>query len=147
MTLPIKQLRVNAEMVTEDRHASRDMTQWRRDLLLELHKSLVPPAGIVPCYLTAAQVAANFTDGLGNPGTAYQWWAVCDGNNGTPDLQDRFIRHDSTGAGASGGSTTSGEASTFQTNNTVGGAGYYAYRHTHEVTPPYCELVFLMRTA
>ncbi len=77
------------------------------DGLEDTIEALLPPGAIIPCNLLAATIATDFTGGLGDVGTAYDGWAICDGNNGTPDLSDKFIRHKSTGAGASGGNDSS----------------------------------------
>ena len=50
---------------------------------------MVPPGGIVMFY---GDVATAFdTQGLGRKGSRYEGWQLCNGNNGSPDLQDRFI--------------------------------------------------------
>jgi len=50
---------------------------------------MVPPGGIV---MFSGDVNSAFdAAGTGRPGTAYQGWQLCNGKNGSPDLQDRFI--------------------------------------------------------
>ena len=34
---------------------------------------------------------SEFTNGKGRPGTKHEGWALCDGQNGTVDLEDRFV--------------------------------------------------------
>ena len=48
-------------------------------------------------------------------------WAICDGNNGTPDLRDRFV----VGAG-----------STYGVNATGGSANAVLIAHSHSITDP-----------
>ena len=71
--------------------------------------AVVPPKGIIMASLAAADVT-NFFDGtgLGVTGGSYHKWAICNGNNGTPNLTDVFVRFSATAAGATGGSDDSG---------------------------------------
>lgn len=85
---------------------SREFLQWLRGIVFVLNVGPVPPKGIVWANISAADIAAYFTGGLGNTGEAYEGWAICDGNNGTPNLSDRFVRAKVTGAGATGGADT-----------------------------------------
>jgi microcystin-dependent protein len=52
-------------------------------------------------------------------------WALCDGQNGTPNLRDRFV----VGAG-------SGTGATYNVGNTGGSADAVVVSHTHTVTDP-----------
>ena len=52
-------------------------------------------------------------------------WALCDGQNGTPDLRDRFIKGATGEAGATGGASTHTHA-----------AHTGVINHTHPVTDP-----------
>lgn len=68
----------------------------------------VPPKGIVMASLSSAEVSTHFdATGLGNNGGKYEGWAICNGNNGAPNLTDRFVRVSATAAGATGGSDSS----------------------------------------
>lgn len=50
---------------------------------------MVPPAAIV---MQSGDINGKYdASGKGLPGTPYNGWAVCNGQNGTPDLRDRFI--------------------------------------------------------
>lgn len=50
---------------------------------------IVPPGGII---MFAGEVTKAFDEnGTGIRGTPYQGWQLCNGKNGSPDLQDRFI--------------------------------------------------------
>jgi hypothetical protein len=64
--------------------------------------------------LTAAQI---FPSGLismwsGTNASIPSGWALCDGNNGTPDLHDRFIMGDTSDARGAGGSSHTATSST-----------------------------------
>lgn len=166
----------HAEPLVSGPMMAKRWRQWIQDLLLEGHKAFVPPKGIVPCNLSAADVAAEFdATGLGRRGGPYQWWAICNGSNDTPDLSGLFVRHSNSGAGATGGSGTSG-AATGNTGLTApvtgvpsaseevqsGTGTFVAHRththtvglhlhslgsHTHTIDPPRYDLVYLMRLA
>lgn len=50
---------------------------------------MVPPGGIV---MFAGDLSQAFdADGTGRKGTPYEGWQLCNGKNGAPDLQDRFV--------------------------------------------------------
>lgn len=75
------------------------------------------PAKVVLSFnLSAADIAADFTGGLGDSGSDYEGWAICDGNNGTPNLTDKFIRSKVTGSGGSGGSDSGAHTHGLSTN-------------------------------
>jgi len=63
-------------------------------------------------------------------------WVLCNGQNGTPDLRDRFIKGASGNPGATGGSTTHTHA-----------AHTGVINHTHPVTDPGHTHPFFPRTA
>ena len=144
------------------------------------------PDGRFPATLPAVS-GANLTNIPGVPsGVIAMWsgasnaipsgWVICDGNNSTPNLTDKFIKASGT-AGTTGGSTTSG-ATTLSTSQMpshshdyrrfIGGsssdrviAGQVGPStqeagdifstggggsHTHSVEPPYYTLIFIMKT-
>jgi hypothetical protein len=101
-------------------------------------------------------------------------WVICDGNNSTPNLTDKFIKSTGT-ANATGGSTTSGahtlttaempshthpyEGGNNAQSNAHMGKGYYGHNylttqatggggsHTHPQNEPvYFSLIFIMKT-
>jgi hypothetical protein len=126
----------------------RRWQHWMQRMLLELHKSLVPPKGIVPCNLDATDISSYFdATGKGIQGTPYEWWAICNGFNDTPDLatDSPFLRHNNAAAGGTAGSTTSGVPSATVAVQAGVGTTVATDAHTHETTPPYYEFVFLMR--
>ena len=135
--------------------------------------------------LTTTGSGANLTGIEGVPsGVIAMWhgasgaipsgWVICDGNNSTPNLTDKFIKSTGT-ANATGGGTTSG-ATTLATSqipshthpyegglhaqgNAAMGKGYYGFNyltsqatggggsHTHtQAEPVYFSLIFIMKT-
>ena len=135
--------------------------------------------------LTADGSGASLTGIVGVPsGIIAMWhgasnaipsgWVICDGNNSTPNLTDKFIKSTGT-ANATGGGTTSG-ATTLATSqipshqhtyeggknnfqaNTSWGKDYYGSSHnsgatggggshTHtQAEPVYFSLIFIMKT-
>lgn len=133
--------------------------------ILHWNESLLTGAnGLVPKGLIAA-----WEDTTPPPG-----WALCNGQNGTPDLRDRFIvgAGGSYAVGARGGSETTKHSHSYSIPNTakhqsgddpyagrpvVGREGQIAYyNHTHtasgttsevelENRPPYYALAFIMK--
>jgi hypothetical protein len=100
-------------------------------------------------------------------------WVICDGNNGTPNLLDKFVKGVPTAAtnpGTTGGAvnkTTAGHGHTAPScsnpDTTIGAAygGILAASSTHihtidaiasntdsiaDIRPPYYELAFIMKT-
>lgn len=68
----------------------------------------VPKKCIIFAYLTASEVTTWFdTTGLGKARHPYFEYALCNGNNDTPNMADRFVRVNNTAAGATGGSDSS----------------------------------------
>lgn len=103
--------------------------------LLHLAASIVPQGVIVMWSGTLASIPAG--------------WALCDGNNGTPDLRDRFILGVAAGEapGATGGSHTKkltegelpGHTHTFTSGSAgshthTGKTGIQSSGHTHNLT-------------
>jgi microcystin-dependent protein len=68
-------------------------------------EGVVPP-GTITMFSGATYSSANFANtGLGNVGTPYFGWALCNGQNGTPDLRGRFVvgQRNSFGTGSPSG--------------------------------------------
>lgn len=93
----------------------------------------VPVGAIVFAALSAANIAALFTSGLGNVGEAWEDWAICDGANGTPSLAAKFVRASVVESGGTGGSDSS--AHTHAVDHDHGSFSSDAEAaHTHSVT-------------
>ncbi len=75
----------------------------------------IPVGGIIFANMALADIASFFdtsgtaTDGLGLAGTSWYNYAICNGNNGTPNLEAKFLRmrNGATGAGGTGGNDSS----------------------------------------
>jgi hypothetical protein len=87
----------------------------------------MPPKSIIMTNVSAADIAdtAKF-DGTGLGVGSYLGWAICNGSNGTPNLQNRFPRMKTSGATGTGGSDTNshthtGGAHTHGTEGAVNG--------------------------
>jgi hypothetical protein len=90
---------------------AREWLKWIAGFVRSHEDNKLRFGAIVPHYLLAATISDddNFeqsgaTAGLGV--NTYVGWAICNGNNGTPNLADRFIRSNVTGAGGTGGADT-----------------------------------------
>lgn len=90
MVMPIKKPGPSAEIIQNSGGRLGNSWQyWLDQLLLELWQSLTPPGAILVIDPTVVDVATEFPaarGGLGRLGGPYEWWALCDGNNSTPDL-------------------------------------------------------------
>lgn len=101
--------------------------KWFRELHAALNAEQ-SPGRICPFYLSAADLAdatqfiqGGATAGLG-VGTRLGW-ALCNGNNGTPTLNDTFLRWSTSAAGTTGGSDTQ--------THTVSGSSGAGTTHSH----------------
>ena len=85
-------------------------------------------------------------------------WVLCDGNNGTPNLLDKFVKcvpDSSTNPGATGGSiskTTSGhrhgKGDLTGGLETIVDGGHWTSTNTDtiaDIRPPYYEVAFIMK--
>ena len=83
-------------------------SDWIRRQLQDFQRQvIIPPKTIIPANLTAANIAAYFdATGLGKTGTDWLGWALCNGNNGTPKLDNVFPMWSTTAAGTAGGENT-----------------------------------------
>ena len=81
--------------------------------LIRMVQTLAPVGSCVSAKLTAAQIAAYFdSTGLGRAGDVWEGWAICNGANGTPNLDGKFTRFDTGGAGSTGGSDSNAHTHT-----------------------------------
>lgn len=95
--------------------------------------TIMPSGAIVGFYLTAADVAdtTKFDDtglGVGN----YDGWAICNGENGTPDLDGRYMRLVTSGGGDLVGSDSSAHTHAVDHDHGSFTSGAEA-AHTHAV--------------
>jgi hypothetical protein len=137
----------NAQMAAEPsgivhRHLKSFLDSVARAVTLAL-----PPSEVRFFKLSAAEVTANFdATGKGNMGGPYDGWAICNGQNGTDDMSDLFPRCSTTGAGGTGGSSTTSVPSASSDEYVTGVGDFPAGPlHTHTFTPPYRYVVPLMR--
>ncbi|MEJ2756366.1 MAG: hypothetical protein P8104_11205 [Gammaproteobacteria bacterium] len=74
---------------------------------------MAPPGAII---MQSGGISGNYDNtGKGVSGTAYEGWAICNGQNNTPDLQDRFI----VGAGGDASANTSGGPDSHEHSTTI----------------------------
>jgi hypothetical protein len=104
----IQMLRPAQLAAEEDGSLHRDLFRWLARMASVVNLGIVPPKGIIWANLSADDIADSFdANGLGNRGSFYDGWQICNGSNGSPDIRDRFVRTSGTGAGATGGSDSS----------------------------------------
>lgn len=96
-----------------------------------------------PVTATQAQLNTPFPAGgiimwSGSTGSIPSGWLLCDGNNSTPDLRDRFIIGSGNlfATGATGGSTTISTANLPAHTHSLSGTTSSDGAHTHTVTDP-----------
>lgn len=107
----------------------------------------IPSKVIVFAYLDAGTILAKF-DGTGLGLDEFSPFAICNGNNGTPDLSNRFLRAVTGAAGAIGGvdSQTTGAPSAVAGRQ--GGASNTptdTHTHSFDNRPAFFELTALMK--
>jgi hypothetical protein len=90
-----------------------------RELLALVLGGVVPLGGIVMMVLSADDIAAQFiasgtNAGLGLPSGRFSGWAICNGNNGTPSLDGKFPRFETSASGAVGAVALAGAGSYFE---------------------------------
>ena len=90
-------------------------------------------------------------------------WSICDGTNGTPDLQDKFVRGTAGEVGGQGGCANHCHTVSYYMSGTMGspvsvvtgsGCQVAAAYHSHSLylasstasnLPPYYELIFIRK--
>jgi hypothetical protein len=101
--------------------------------------ALMPPKSIIMANLTAADMGTNFdATGRGNSGGAYGGWAICNGQNGTPNLANRFVRV-AAAAGATGGNDNMDHSHAIDHDHNAFASGTES-GHTHS-TPAHNHLI------
>ena len=97
-------------MGTTQTSAAAAATAWANALgaitSWDSSSATIPLKVVCPAYLSAGDISTNF-DGTGL-GTTTRWigWAICNGNNGTPNLNNVFPRWSTVAAGTTGGEDT-----------------------------------------
>lgn len=74
-------------------------------------------------------------------------WALCNGENGTPDLRDRFVvgAGNSYSVGTTGGTATESLTWSQETSGTIYEGNYGYSTATHDNRPPYYALCYIMK--
>ena len=80
-------------------------------------------------------------------------WALCDGNNSTPNLQDRFIvgagnsyAVNATGGSASGTTSTDSQAANGSSYDGANIGNLNRHTHDYDNLPPYYALAYIIKT-
>lgn len=130
----LEPLRGDQRAAEADGRIHQHVFRWLMRLRDLVRVGVVPIGSIVPAYLTAAQIALYFdATGLGVRGDRYDGWALCNGNNDTPNLAGKFPRFSTTEAAGTGGSDSS--AHTHAIDHDHGSFASAAESgHTHSVT-------------
>jgi len=101
----------------------------------------IPPKAILWFNLTSDEVAINFdSTGLAYEKSDYYGLAICNGSNGTPNLHNKFLRSNTSSAGATGGSDSSAHTHTtpaHQHQTDIGGDGASIYMRDDGAGLPY----------
>lgn len=99
--------------------------------LVKFAMTATPTGLIVPAYLTAAQISQYFdSTGRGITDRAWSGWAICNGSNGTPSLDGKFPRFETSAAGGTGGSDSSAHTHAVDPGSFTSGA---ESGHTHAI--------------
>ena len=82
---------------------NRHVYDWLSALRRLVVFGSVPVGGVILVRISAAVVASDFdATGLGITGRQFEGWAICNGSNGTDDLNGVFLVGDTAGGGAAG---------------------------------------------
>lgn len=103
----------------------------------------------VDTLLAKAQAIPSGTICLwsGSSDTIPSDWVLCNGENGTPDLRDRFVvgAGNSYTVGTTGGAATESLIWSQETSGTIYEGNYGYSTATHDNRPPYYALCYIMR--
>ena len=118
-------------------------TAWANALgaITSWGSAAIPIKLVCPAYLSAGDVSANF-DGTGLGITA-RWlgWAICNGNNGTPNLNNVFPRWSTAAAGTTGGADSQASNVTGAVLSGAPGIGTLAApAHTHGLSAGFADI-------
>lgn len=100
----LKRFRTAAPIANRaDGSATKDFLQWLDRVVHVSNVACVPEKGILWASIDATDIATYFDEtGLGLLDRPYAGFAICNGSNGTPDLDGSLIRGDVSGGGAAG---------------------------------------------
>lgn len=85
---------------------------------------ILPPRSVILADLSPADILAEFDlTGLGLLAGEYSGYAICNGNNGTPNLSNRFPRMVTSAGGATGGTDSSAHTHPIDHNHTSATSG------------------------
>lgn len=112
-----------------------------KESITELAGADAIPTGLIAMW---HGLLANVPDG----------WVLCDGNNGTPNLLDRFVQGvatDSTDPGSTGGATAkaTGDSSDLTGTSGTDQPNSLTKQHNHSISdirPKYFEIAFIMKS-
>jgi hypothetical protein len=108
-----------------------------RDALTQIQNSVqvVPVGGVIPAYLTAAQVSSYFdSTGRGLSNLRWSGYALCNGNNGTPNLDAKFPLWSTAAAGTTGGEDTNSHTHSDAHTHTMANHTHSEGAHTHPLS-------------
>ena len=135
-TSPENTLEIAGRVVIGQNHSVNNITAPDNGLRVEGEIQgigMTPPGGVIMFH---GETSGNFDgSGIGVAGTAYEGWAICNGQNGTPDLRGRFI----VGVGRNGDPAYTGNT-TYQMGDAGGEEAHTLTReempaHNHNRSP------------
>lgn len=93
----------------------RDLFRWLHLLLKQGNANVLPIGMVTPAKLSADDISTYF-DGTGLGKTARRWdgWAICNGSNGTPDLDGEFLRFEASASGGTGNLEATGAGTYYE---------------------------------
>ncbi|MET0039313.1 hypothetical protein [Dehalococcoides mccartyi] len=133
-----------------------DWNTYIKDNFIALYSMMIPTGVIAMWHGLLANIPAG--------------WALCDGNNGTPNLVNKFVMGvatSSTNPGTTGGAinknlditnpvynliggtpivTPTGTGGPMQTMGTSGGGASVPLTSIADIRPPYYEIAYIMKT-
>lgn len=112
--MPISPLRAAQPAAEPGGALHRDFYRWLNLLLAQSNSNVLPIGSIVGANLSAADIALYFSSGLGVDGNRWEGWAICDGSNGTPNLDGKWVRYETAEAGGSGNIDETGSGTFYE---------------------------------
>lgn len=112
--MPVSPLRAAQPAAELGGALHRDFYRWLNLLLAQSNRNVMPIGAILGAKLSAADVALYFSSGLGIAGERWEGWAICDGANGTPNLDGKWVRYETTESGGSGNVEETGSGAFYE---------------------------------